>query len=97
MDISINGSSIKLGQFLKLANLVETGGHAKEIISSGEVAVNGEVVTARGHELIDGDVVSIPSAGITATVVADGGSGGDDYFDERTANDDFDPEKWRNL
>jgi len=28
--------------------------------------------------------------------VADGGDDGD-YFDERTANDDFDPEKWRNL
>ena len=95
MDVSISGGSIKLGQFLKLANLAETGGHAKELISSGEVAVNGEVVTTRGHELIDGDVVSIPSASLNATVVADGG--GDDYFDERTANDDFDPEKWRNL
>lgn len=97
MDISISGSSIKLGQFLKLANLAETGGHAKELISSGEVAVNGDTVTARGHELIDGDVISIPSASVTATVVADGGDGEDDYFDERTANDDFDPEKWRNL
>lgn len=95
MDVSISGGSIKLGQFLKLANLAETGGHAKELISSGEVAVNGEVVTSRGHELIDGDVVSIPSASLNATVVADGG--GDGYFDERTANDDFDPEKWRNL
>ncbi len=97
MDVSISGGSIKLGQFLKLANLVETGGHAKELISSGEIEVNGEVVTARGHELIDGDVVSIPSLSTTATVVADGGGDGDDYFDERTANDDFDPEKWRNL
>lgn len=101
MDISISGESIRLGQFLKLANLAETGGHAKELISAGEVFVNGEAVTARGHELIDADVVSIPSAGITATVVADGGDGsegsGGDYFDERTANDDFDPEKWRNL
>ena len=95
MDISISGESIKLGQFLKLANLVETGGHAKELITSGDVMVNGDVVTARGHELIDGDVVSIPSASITATVVS--GGDGDDYFDERTANDDFDPEKWRNL
>lgn len=95
MDVSISGGSIKLGQFLKLANLAETGGHAKELISSGEVAVNGEVVTSRGHELIDGDVVSIPSLTTTATVVAHGG--GDDYFDERTANDDFDPEKWRSL
>ena len=100
MDVSITGGSIKLGQFLKLANLAESGGHAKELISSGEVDVNGEVVTSRGYELVDGDVVSIPSASLSATVLADGGDsgdGGDDYFDERTANDDFDPEKWRNL
>ena len=96
MDVSITGGSIKLGQFLKLANLAESGGHAKELISSDEVDVNGEVVTSRGYELFDGDVVSIPSTSLSATVVADGDSG-DDYFDERTANDDFDPEKWRNL
>lgn len=94
MDVSISGSQIKLGQFLKLANLVETGGHAKEVIAAGEVEVNGEVTTARGHTLIDGDTVTIPSAGISATVVA---GGDDDYFDEATADDDFDPEKWRNL
>ena len=73
-DVVISGESIKLGQFLKVANLVESGGHAKELINAGEVSVNGEVVRARGHLLFDGD-----------------------YFDERTANDDFDPEKWRNM
>ncbi|QYH18957.1 RNA-binding S4 domain-containing protein [Corynebacterium aquatimens] len=93
-EVAITGDSIKLGQFLKLANLAETGGHAKELIASGEVRVGGEVVTARGHMLYDGDVVSVPGA--QATVIADGG-GEDDYFDERTANDDFDPEKWRNM
>lgn len=93
MDVDISSDSIKLGQFLKLANLAESGGQAKELIASGEVAVNGEVVTSRGHSLGDADVVSV--AGTTATVIA--GGGGDDYFDERTANDDFDPEKWRNL
>lgn len=92
MDVTISGDSIKLGQFLKLANLAETGGHAKELISAGEVAVNGEVVTSRGFSLHDADTVTV--AGTTVTVVT--GEDGD-YFDERTANDDFDPEKWRNL
>ena len=46
MDVSISGDSIRLGQFLKLANLVESGGHAKEAIAAGDVAVNGEVVTS---------------------------------------------------
>lgn len=84
---------IKLGQFLKLENLVESGGHAKELIAAGEVLVNGEVVTSRGFSLDDGDAVTI--SGHTVTVSGD--SDDADYFDERTANDDFDPEKWRNL
>lgn len=103
LDVGINGTSIKLGQFLKLANLAESGGHAKELIAAGEVEVNGEVVDSRGLLLRDGDLISTPDA--TATVRAGGVSGGgtdftsagEDYFDERTANDDFDPEKWRNL
>lgn len=93
MDVAISGDSIRLGQFLKLANLVESGGHAKEVIAAGEVQVNGEVVTSRGFSLVDADVVHL--AGTSATVVT--GAEEDDYFDERTANDDFDPEKWRNL
>lgn len=93
MDVAISGDSIRLGQFLKLANLVESGGHAKEVIAAGEVRVNGEVVTSRGHLLSDADVVHL--GGTSATVVTGGED--DDYFDERTANDDFDPEKWRNL
>ncbi|MEX3504772.1 RNA-binding S4 domain-containing protein [Corynebacterium sp. LK2510] len=93
MDVDITGDSIKLGQFLKLANLAESGGQAKELIASGEVTVNGEVVTSRGYTLRDADTITV--AGTTATVAAD--ADGDDYFDERTANDDFDPEKWRNL
>ena len=98
LDVGIDGTSIKLGQFLKLANLAESGGQAKALISAGEVEVNGEVVASRGHVLVDGDLISTPDA--TATVRAGGGGGVEgegDYFDERTANDDFDPEKWRNL
>ena len=93
IDVPISGETIKLGQFLKLANLVESGGHAKEAITAGEVTVNNEVVTSRGHSLIDGDTVGLGSD--SATVIAD--SEDDDYFDERTANDDFDPEKWRDM
>ena len=94
IDVPISGETIKLGQFLKLANLVESGGHAKEAIASGEVAVNNEVVTSRGHSLIDGDTVGLDAD--SATVIA-GGDNDDDHFDERTADDDFDPEKWRNM
>ena len=50
---------IKLGQFLKLANLVEDGAEARVAVQSGDVLVNGEVETRRGHHLADGDVVEV--------------------------------------
>jgi ribosome-associated protein len=52
-------SEITLGQALKIANLVGTGGEAKVLIQSGEVRVNGEVETRRGRELRPGDVVEV--------------------------------------
>lgn len=50
---------IRLGQFLKLSGLAETGAHARELIEFGEVSVNGECETRRGRQLSDGDVVSL--------------------------------------
>lgn len=50
--------TIKLDQFLKLANLVGTGGEAKMLIQGGEVFVNGEVETRRGRKLRNGDTVT---------------------------------------
>nr|WP_206516064.1 RNA-binding S4 domain-containing protein [Nocardioides pantholopis] len=51
--------SIRLGQFLKLANLVESGAEAKPLIAEGRVLVNGEVETRRGRQLVKGDVVTL--------------------------------------
>ena len=48
-----------LGQALKGASLVGTGGEAKVLIQSGEVIVNGEVETRRGRKLEEGDVVEV--------------------------------------
>lgn len=50
---------IELQQFLKLANLVETGGQAKAMIQAGEVLVNGEVETRRRRKLRVGDRVTV--------------------------------------
>ncbi|AIG63411.1 hypothetical protein CATYP_00355 [Corynebacterium atypicum] len=94
-QVPVRGGEIKLGQFLKLANLVETGGEAKEVIAQGEVTVNGETDTRRGRRLVAGDQVRV--GGMTAAVADAAATGEDDYFDEATADDDFDPEKWRNL
>ena len=58
-DVPIRDQSIRLGQFLKLANLVESGAEAKPVIAAGEVQVNGEVETRRGRQLVVGDVVTL--------------------------------------
>jgi ribosome-associated protein len=52
-------SSITLGQALKAADIVGTGGEAKIVIQGGEVRVNGEVETRRGRKLHEGDVVEV--------------------------------------
>ena len=57
VDVPIAGESIRLGQVLKLADLVDFGSDAKELISAGEVLVNGEPETRRGRQLRVGDVV----------------------------------------
>ena len=56
-DVPIRDGSIRLGQFLKLANLVDTGAEANPLIADGQVRVNGEVETRRGRQLTLGDVV----------------------------------------
>lgn len=50
---------IRLDQFLKLANLVGSGGEAKMLISDGQVMVNGEVEERRGRKLQEGDLVQV--------------------------------------
>jgi hypothetical protein len=64
---------IKLGQFLKLAGLVEDGAEARIAIQSGDVTVNGQVDARRGHALDDGDlvVVNLPSGAVGAVVKQD--------------------------
>ena len=64
---------IKLGQFLKLAGLVEDGAEARVAIQSGDVTVNGQLDARRGHALDDGDlvVVNLPSGAVGAVVKQD--------------------------
>ncbi|MFB2554854.1 RNA-binding S4 domain-containing protein [Herbiconiux liangxiaofengii] len=56
-DVSIGGDSIRLGQFVKFAGLLDSGGTGKEAIIDGFVTVNGEVDRRRGRQLQLGDVV----------------------------------------
>ena len=51
----IDTDFIRLDAFLKMNDVVQSGGHAKIVIQEGEVKVNGEVCTMRGKKLRKGD------------------------------------------
>lgn len=59
IDVQISDTVIRLGQFLKLAGLIDSGAEAKAVIADGEVTVNGEPDTRRGRQLTRGDVVIV--------------------------------------
>ena len=58
-SVQISGGEIRLGQLLKLAGVVDSGGEAKLLLGSGSVAVNGEAETRRGRRLHPGDTVTL--------------------------------------
>lgn len=58
-EVRISTEYIKLDQFLKFAELVDSGGVAKVFIQEQLVRVNGEVCTSRGKKLYDGDIVEL--------------------------------------
>jgi ribosome-associated protein len=61
--VPIRDATIRLGQFLKLADLVDQGADAKPLLASGEVTVNGQIETRRGRQLGKGDVVTLGGSG----------------------------------
>lgn len=61
--VSITSEYITLDAFLKWAGVASTGGHAKALIASGEVRVNGEIERRRGRKLRLNDIIEIPQAG----------------------------------
>ncbi len=63
--IQISDDFIKLGQALKLANLVSSGVEAKMVVQDGRVKVNGEVDTRRGRKLYPQDVIEYQGQSVT--------------------------------
>ena len=66
---------IKLDQFLKATDVARSGGEAKLIIRSGDVAVNGEMELRRGRKLYDSDVVTGEDVSFTVHLSADAADG----------------------
>ena len=58
-DVAIRGDMIRLGQLLKLAGIVDSGGELKALLADTDVLVNGELEDRRGRQLHRGDVVRV--------------------------------------
>ena len=59
--VEIYTEYIKLEQFLKIADIVSTGGEAKMFLLTNEIMVNGEYENRRGRKLYKGDKVTVNS------------------------------------
>ena len=57
-DVPISSDSIRLGQFLKYAGMIDSGADAKGVIADGLVRVNDTVEIRRGRQLRHGDTVA---------------------------------------
>jgi len=58
-EVIINTEYITLGQFLKLADIISSGGEAKSYLLDAHVLINGEKDNRRGRKLRDNDIVEI--------------------------------------
>lgn len=56
-EVPIRGDTIRLGQLLKLAGVIDSGAEARDYLAAAGVTVNGEPETRRGRQLHPGDVV----------------------------------------
>lgn len=63
--IEIKTEFITLGQLLKIANIVDSGGAAKYFLleHSNDFEINGENDSRRGRKLYSGDAISIKKIG----------------------------------
>jgi len=57
--VEISGDMIRLGQFLKFANIAESGAAAGAMIQGGDVKVDGEIETRRGRQLGKGMLIEV--------------------------------------
>ena len=58
-NIKIDSEFITLGQFLKVADIISSGGEAKPFLAENLILVNGEEDRRRGRKLYKDDIVEI--------------------------------------
>lgn len=59
VQIKITTEYITLGQFLKLADVIESGGEAKSYLASHEIKVDGISENRRGRKLRTNNIVEL--------------------------------------
>ena len=59
MKVTITTEYITLGQFLKLARIIQNGGDAKIFLLTTAIYVNGELEQRRGRKLRPSDIVKV--------------------------------------
>ena len=67
IEIPIRGEMIRLGQLLKLAGIVDSGGELHDFLLDEDLLVNGEPEDRRGRQLHPGDVVTLTDTVLTIT------------------------------
>ncbi len=58
-EIALRDGMIRLGQLLKLADMVDSGGEVRWFLDEAQITVNGEPESRRGRQLRPGDVVVV--------------------------------------
>ena len=59
VKVKLETPFIKLGQLLKVAGMVQTGGETKTFLAGNQVFVNGAPATERGKKIYPGDRVVV--------------------------------------
>lgn len=59
VQITITSEYITLGQFIKFADIIQSGGEAKSYLASHDVVINGEHDNRRGRKLRETDVIEV--------------------------------------
>ena len=67
IEVPIRDETIRLGQLLKLAGVVDDGAQARSLIEDGEISVDGEVERRRGRQVRPGATVELGETRIRVT------------------------------
>lgn len=65
MEFKITGDYIELYKLIKAADLVDSGGEAKQLIEQGYVQRNGEVETRKRAKILPEETITIGEVSLT--------------------------------